>query len=450
MLHMIRKILLLFFLIIVLTGGTCTTTNVPSWLVQFRDIKNYYDTTHNNSNITMVKKEDEEYPTHLINNKTINTKSPTPPTSTTTPTPLSLAPALFNTVLDYLMSTNKTVGVGYTMGLNDNINFYTDTSTGFVRSMPVAKHVYYFYRDVNNDKYFIRDENCGFLCVNPCGDVFTSLNRYHHYCKFMITNKNSERFGIFTSSNGATITHRLLEFDLFNNILRAKIVRNITDSIIHENKIILKNGPQSTPPTKCEPIHLAEHINLDNTNDKCKLDDTIVNVIKKQTKNNNPNSMGIKKDSLIYYKITIDTKDNNTHTKVFIKNTLEANNVYTLRDIDTCMFLCKSQECGVYYSTENSEECKIKILHNKYKSYFFSTLFVYTNSLYDTKLQLIDKNEDIIKNSQKCKRQNNTNKRSTRLCTRNPTADNKNIGKNLRVNVMLIHIYLLMLCLLYR
>lgn len=258
-------------------------------------------------------------------------------------------------VMEYLEATNKTHGVGFTVGCDHNINLYSEPSTSKVRSTP-ASYTYYFFRDRTN-KYFVRDETCKFLCANPCGVVFVSPVILQHYCKFVVT-QNGDAYGLYLS--GAT-SHRVLEFDKEANLLKGRTVYNVNDTVREPTPFRFKNGPV-TYAGDCVPITKVPSKNLDASGERCNLSVT------KPT--SYPNfDVHVKKDSKKYYKLRVET--HGTLSGVFLKSVVEPN-VYQLRNVETCEYMCRSSECGVYMSPDGSkEDCKIHVEQSFLRDSFY-------------------------------------------------------------------------------
>ncbi|AAM70314.1 fibroblast growth factor 2 [Phthorimaea operculella granulovirus] len=249
------------------------------------------------------------------------------------------------TPMDYLMRTNKTFGVGYTVGYDRNINLYSEPNTFNVRSTP-ANYTFYFYRD--NDKYYIRDEECSFLCANPCGVVFMSKVRLQHYCKFYVEKHGHNVYSIFATNNGPTgVIHKTLDFERNKNMVFAQVTNNVTrqdGAMFH-----LKHGPRLRK-VSCPAIMRVPQRNLAAEGRMCHIDPSII--LNKNSLPTTESDVYVRKDHIKYYRMRTGVQN-----RVFTKS-LSSNNAYVLRDSKTCQYLCQSNMCGVYMSDYDVEgEC---------------------------------------------------------------------------------------------
>ncbi|ACZ63591.1 FGF-2 [Pieris rapae granulovirus Wuhan] len=344
--------------------------------------------------------------------------------------------------MEYLLQTNKTYGLGFSVGLDrNNINLYSDPSSFSVRSTP-ANFTYYFFRD--KSKYFIRDHQCNFLCVNPCGESFMSPIRFQHYCKFNIIKNLNNKYSVYASSKSVSITHRILEFDNVENKLRARIVKNANESMMETiPPFQLKNGP-ILYRGKCVPINKVEQKNLDTTEERCKLNDIV-----KSTAPTNVD-VYVKKDNVKFYKLRLENDQNTAFENgdVFVKNVLQPN-VYSLRNVKTCKYVCQNYDCGVYMSDENSNECKIRVEQNEDRNSFFirflhNNYYLSYNASVDTmsfshntktRIEFV---EAEYKKKLNCKKfEFNANKSPTNKCT-------KSLGSTLSINLPHLFFFLML------
>ncbi|UXX41917.1 fgf-2 [Psilogramma increta granulovirus] len=269
-----------------------------------------------------------------------------------------------------LYKSNKNHGVGYTIGVyRDNVNLYVEHESPIVRSIP-SNYTFYFYND--NNKFYIRNNMCNFLCVDVCGMAFMSPVRYKHYCKFYINSTRTGNVAIFlVNKNGK---RRNLKFDAIQNIL--KIDKTTTDS--EEYPFVLKNGPIHHQ-NECRPIARTVQQILNVNTEEC-------NPLKKN-KNKNFSGVGrggvevsIKRDDHQYYgmrliKINDDDNDDDNNIQFLQRNHLFVKHniipgVYVLQNAITCEFVCQNSECGVYMSNVNNGQCKVHLMTNRDNSFY--------------------------------------------------------------------------------
>ncbi|QOD40074.1 fgf-2 [Matsumuraeses phaseoli granulovirus] len=347
----------------------------------------------------------------------------------------------------YLQMTNKTFGLGYTVGVDHNLNLYTERYSNYIRSTP-SNYTYYFFKDRN--KYYIRDERCNFVCVNPCGTVFTSAIRYQHYCKFVI-DKFDNKYSIFASSTGQATTHRILNFNKTLNMLTANVVYNTNDTVHNKAPFTLKHGPRPQM-NKCVSLLKVPQKNLDmKDQERCQLDiDVSAAAII------NPNiDMYVKQDNKKFYKLKMGNSYINGdgaltgENVIFQKNYVEPN-VYIFRNVDTCKYLCQSSECGVYMAEENSKECNIKVEQSLLRDSFYIK-FMYNNYYlsynntddsmtfsHNTKSR-IEFVETVYDNKVSCNPVEINNEPSTKKC-----GDNNSSANTLTINLPHLFLFLVL------
>ncbi|AAQ21708.1 fgf [Cryptophlebia leucotreta granulovirus] len=267
---------------------------------------------------------------------------------------------------DYLKLTNKTYGLGYVIGLNDHINLHSEPKSIDVRST-TANFTFFFYLD-NNNKYYIRDENCNFLCLNHCGKVFTSPVRLRHHCKFNLLWKEN-RLGIYmVNKNGDP--SKILKFDREQNLLTA-LVNNTLNVDMLPTPFRVKYGPQEVG-VRCTSLSKIPQKTLDTSKNKC-VTDTILEYNYDPSTNND---MFVKKDDKKFYKLRLgDSFINgdgslNGPNVIFHKNIIEPN-VYLFRNVHNCKFLCQNTKCGMFMSDENTSDCKIRVEQSLLRDYFY-------------------------------------------------------------------------------
>lgn len=272
--------------------------------------------------------------------------------------------------LRYLITTNKNYGLGFTIGVyRDNVNLYVERNSHVVRSTP-SNYTFYFFND--NNKYYIRNVACNFLCVDACGTAFMSPVRYKHHCKFQINSTRAGNFSIFIENNGK---RRDLNFDSVHNILRINKI-----DTVEEYPFVLKYGPVNHS-NKCQPIaRTVQQILVVNTGE-------CVPTIKKIKQQAAGVDVSVKKDDHQYYEMQLmDTTDTTQFTprhNLFVKHIISPG-MYVLQNALTCEFLCQNNECGVYMSNTNNAQCKIYVFTNRDSSFFVRFANDNYNLMYNT------------------------------------------------------------------
>nr|QGY99851.1 FGF [Cydia pomonella granulovirus] len=246
----------------------------------------------------------------------------------------------------YLKRSNKTHGFGYVIGLDDdhhNTNLQSSTDSPDIRST-TANFTYYFYLD-NNNKYYIRDNRCNFVCVNQCGTVFTSEVRLRHHCKFNLVWRGSA-CGIYTVNKEGVVS-KILQFDMEQNLLTALINTSVpVDGL--PTPFTLKHGPKLMG-NRCEALNKVSQRTLNTSKNKCVVD----SILKEDVED-------VVTDKR-FYKLRMGNAFIDGDDLIFHKTELDQPNVYTFRNVHTCKFLCESSECGVFMSDRNGSECRVRV-----------------------------------------------------------------------------------------
>lgn len=272
----------------------------------------------------------------------------------------------------YLHNTNKTYGLGYTIGvLRDNVNLYAELDSPTVRSIP-SNYTFYFYND--NNKFYIRNSMCNFLCVDVCGVAFMSPVRYKHHCKFHINSTHTGNISIFSVNNNGK--RRDFKFDSIHNILKMSMTTTDTE----EYPFVFKNGPIHHH-NRCQPIARTVQQTLVVNTGEC-------TPTLKKNKHNNGVEVSVKKDDHQYYTMqTIDDDDDDSQFiqrhHLFVKHYISPG-VYVLQDAITCKFVCQNSECGVYMSNVNNGQCKIHVMTNRDNSFYVRFYNNNYNLMYNT------------------------------------------------------------------
>ncbi|AEB00395.1 fgf-2 [Clostera anachoreta granulovirus] len=274
--------------------------------------------------------------------------------------------------IHYLKISNKTLGVGFNVGvLNGTVNLYTDTVSRYVRSTP-SNSTYYFFKD--GDKYYIRDADCNFVCANPCGVVYVSRERVQHQCKFAV-NRRVDHYSIYAyNTNGASVTYRMLWFDVKQNVLRARALTD-NETINRVDAPFLLRGDPTWYTGRCVPIKRTHQKVLRSNQNMCMIDvdGDVGSMI-----NSTNVDLYVKKDNRRLFSLRI-AHDNTTLYDGAFSKTVISPNVYVLRNEDTCRYLCYSVECGVFMGQENSAECTVRI-ERSVENAFFYLKFVNNNN----------------------------------------------------------------------
>ena len=270
----------------------------------------------------------------------------------------------------YLYNTNKTYGLGYTIGVyRDNVNLYVEQNSPIVRSIP-SNYTFYFYND--NNKFYIRNNMCNFLCVDACGVAFMSPVRYKHYCKFHINSTHTGNFSIFSVNNNGK--RRDFKFDSIHNILK------MSKTNTEEYPFVLKNGPVHHL-NKCQPIARTVQQTLVVNTDEC------TPTVKKNKHGSGGVEVSVKRDDHQYYGMRpMDIDDDSQFSQrhhLFVKHIISPG-VYVLQNAITCKFVCQNSECGVYMSNVNNGQCKVHVMTNRDNSFYVRFYNDNYNLMYNT------------------------------------------------------------------
>lgn len=270
----------------------------------------------------------------------------------------------------YLARSNKNEGVGYSI-VFDNIRLHPDPESNSIRST-TANYTFYFYRD--GPKFYIRDRKCNFVCMNPCGTVYTSPVRLQHQCKFAVGLGAGGLFKIYAVSRGVNTTYRGFEFVREDNILRGRI-RLASEADVSAS-FRLEGQPRHE--RSCKRIASVPQKNLDVRREGEGDDVNRCSMIDTAAVFSNPNAdVVVREETKRYYALRMDRGylDGNgalsARKSVFVKHYVSPN-VYVFRNAETCKFLCLSRECGLFASGGYTAECQIRVE----QSLLRDTLFV--------------------------------------------------------------------------
>nr|ARX72106.1 fibroblast growth factor 2 [Erinnyis ello granulovirus] len=268
----------------------------------------------------------------------------------------------------YLANTNKTSGLGYTIGVRrDKVNLYVQRGSVEVRSIP-SNYTFYFYKD-NDNKYYIRNNVCRFLCIDMCGVAFVSPVRYKHHCKFYLNATRDGSFSILYVNNGK---RRDFMFDSVNNILRVN--KTVTD----EHPFVLKHGPVQDE-RRCRPIAKSVQQTMVVNEHQCTPKTTNASLYLRGGV-----KVAVRKDDHRYYKMQLYDGTRLFENDMFVTHTTTSPGLYAIQNVNTCEFLCYNDECGVYTATTNNFECKVRMVINRDKTFYVRFYQNDHNLLYNT------------------------------------------------------------------
>lgn len=264
--------------------------------------------------------------------------------------------------MGFLERSNKTLGAGYVLGINDLNNIYVDDSSR-LRATTADKY-FYFYKD--NSKYYIRDEKCNLICLDPCGEAYPSAYRLQHYCKFKVEKATGIRVKIYIVSSGPILNYRALEFVQADNIVRGRVNIKSLEDVPASFKL---KGPLKLQ-NKCPNISKVRQFNLD-----AKPEGSIENTrcsrlnLKAISQNRVLATLPIKQQSMLFYNLKIEEKyvngkgkleDSPSEATVFLKQFIKPS-VYTFVNSQTCNYLCLNKCGSVYMSPEMNKDCNVAL-----------------------------------------------------------------------------------------
>ncbi|AJK91781.1 fgf-2 [Spodoptera frugiperda granulovirus] len=268
---------------------------------------------------------------------------------------------------ELLPNSSITFGPGYTLVYNRDTPVYPRSSEQNAQIVSTSKyenHTWYFYHEPKSNKYFVRDETCRFMCLNPCGLAFMSNVLVKHYCKFRIE-KYTDMYRLYIpSSNSSTKTtnYRHLVFDSKFNIVRGELnvhpLTSVPYSFIMERTLTNQSG--------CTKIGKLVAINLDaHESTRCTLpkvrEMAPVDVTKEiQVVTNNRYFYHLKLNGG-YVTSNAGLNGMMGDYSRFHKEMINTN-TYVFRSTDNCNYLCMNK-CGVVYmSLKYNTDCKIRVV----------------------------------------------------------------------------------------
>lgn len=270
------------------------------------------------------------------------------------------------TTSQILKLTNSTVGVGFKL-LYENQPLYPNASMEYAS---VVTHslfqttTWYVYQDRHQkDNFYWRDNNCRFLCMNPCGQVFVSTKILVHYCKWKLRPRNGgNSFHVFiegTAKEQQDTRYRGLKFNSKKNLLEGQIDAKQVSSL--SNDFELQRVPHEfMRSNKCSVISLTTKLRAR----KCEL----VPLTSPVTNRVSP-SVGLSQELRIFMNIKthngfvsqngaiISSPDEST---LFHKIKIDRNKM-AFRSTAGCRYLCLNS-CGrIYFSTQYSSDCDVTL-----------------------------------------------------------------------------------------
>lgn len=258
-------------------------------------------------------------------------------------------------------------GVGYSLVHNKETPVYPrslDQNAYIVSTTKYENHTWYLYRDTKVDKFYIRDQSCRFMCLNPCGTAFMTNVLVKHYCKFKIEEKDSMHRVYIPSSAVATknTNYRYLTFDSTFNIVKG--VLNLKKSDLVPYTFAME--PTKTNQTGCTKIGKMASLNLDlRQNTRCTLP-----TVREMTPADVTKELQVVSSIRYFYHLKMNdgyvTSTANINPVMgdysrFHKEMINTN-LYVFRSTDNCNYLCLNK-CGVVYmSLKFNDDCKIRIV----------------------------------------------------------------------------------------
>lgn len=257
-------------------------------------------------------------------------------------------------------------GEGYEIVFNRDTPVYPKNldQNSMIKSISkYENHTFYLYHDRKSEKFYVRDESCRFLCLNPCGVAYMSNVIVKHYCKFKIEEK-SGLYRLYIPSSGASlkkVTYRYLSFDVSRNVVNGVLNLHNPDLVPYEVKMENKKTNQ----TGCTKIGKMVALNFDaKESSRCSLPKVSEMTPAEITKD-------IQVVSSVRYFYHLKLPDGYVTSSASLNpmmgdysrfhKEMVNTNAYVFRNTDTCDYLCMNK-CGVVYmSLIYNTDCKLRI-----------------------------------------------------------------------------------------
>ncbi|AAP85742.1 fgf [Adoxophyes orana granulovirus] len=278
-------------------------------------------------------------------------------------------------VLEHLkQKSNKIHGTPLMITFDKNLILQSDIHTGRLRSTP-SNYSFSFYKH-DDGSFYLRDANCNFVCLNACKEIYMSIDRIKHLCRYVVKELARDKYAFYLANKleERSIT---LSFNKTTNLLEG------TSDV---SKRIAEFGLElSNDETRCEPTFKSDQQEQTNQCDAL----TYSNTLGIETPDR-ATAAHIKNHLLQFYQLINSPVKN----KIFVKSQLSSD-MFVLKSVDlnNCLYMCYTDECGLYMSEVNSVECKIKT--NQINKNKFIAQFVHNKYPSKLKLQRIDHKNNI-------------------------------------------------------
>ncbi|APO13993.1 FGF-2 [Plodia interpunctella granulovirus] len=229
-------------------------------------------------------------------------------------------------------TTSHAIGAGMQFIYENKNLVSTLDSDGFpIIGLGDYNYTFYAYSDGNN--YYIRDENCNFVCANTCGTVYLSSVRVKHLCKFSI--------GWYSITNRNYKHHNLQP--LFSNLVFGSEEEMLISGTSYPANFTLNFV--ETQQEYCVPTHRTKLIEMDHP---CYIPDQTLN-----TDNEAKTSF--------FTPVKWDDKFGN---KIFELITVpDRIDTYLFRSVKDCLFVCFPKKSGDVFLSE--KECNVHLYHTE-------------------------------------------------------------------------------------
>lgn len=262
------------------------------------------------------------------------------------------------------------LGKGYTLLYNGDTPLYPQSLSQNAPVVSISKyqnHTFYFYFDKKVNKYYIRDDTCRFMCLNPCGVAYMSDVLVKHHCKFRVDSGGGgdAMYRIYVPNSARSEKNSYYRYIFFNttsNVVQGKTNVKDISSVPYE----LKVTSTKTDQMKCTKIAKIAPINLDLVNSsRCELPK-----ITKVTAADITREIKVYSSNRFFYHLkVIDGYINGAGTLDTILGDVTRfhkeqllDQTYVFRNTDNCKYLCMSV-CGkVYMSLSYKTDCLVNVL----------------------------------------------------------------------------------------